>query len=215
MRTRRLIAAGLLTAAAFSTTVGAFAITGSLNKAFAASPVSPPVSGPQNPGQMGQNGNQSGTGQNPGQEGQNAAPLSVADLAGSISGSVAVGGSNLCTLFYGSSSVVALFSATYSKSAVGPATLYSGGCVTDGLYSGVYFTIATRVGTFHGNVTGQIHFAALPPTLGGTIAPISAELTVTAISGTGLFTGTTGTLDIALTFPTFGSYDFTGTVTAA
>jgi hypothetical protein len=72
MRARRLIAAVVLTAAAFSSTVAGLAITGTLdNNAFAASlpqcnpkPVSGPVSGPaQNPGQQGQN---------PGQKGQNA-----------------------------------------------------------------------------------------------------------------------------------------------
>jgi len=55
MRARRSIAAGLLTAAAFSSTAAGLAITATLDKASASPPVSPPVSPPQNPNQNGQN----------------------------------------------------------------------------------------------------------------------------------------------------------------
>ena len=69
MRPTRLIAAAVLTATAFSSTIAGLAIKGTVDEAFAAPPpqckqVNPPVSGTiQNPGQHGQN---------PGQKGQNA-----------------------------------------------------------------------------------------------------------------------------------------------
>ena len=73
MRGRRLIAAGVLTAAAFSSTVGGFAIVGALDQASASRPhVSPPVSRPVSPpvqNDQGQNGNDQG--QNGNDQGQN------------------------------------------------------------------------------------------------------------------------------------------------
>jgi len=80
-------------------------------------------------------------------------------------------------------------------------------------YSGT-FTISTNVGSVSGTVAGQINnqtTSVVPPDVG----PVSADLTLTATSGTGVFTGTTGTLNVSLQFPTLGSVAFVGTVTAA
>jgi hypothetical protein len=73
MRGRRSVAAGVLLAAAFSSTVGGFAIVGALDQASASpSHVSPPVSRPVSPPvQNGQGQNGNGQGQNGNGQGQN------------------------------------------------------------------------------------------------------------------------------------------------
>jgi hypothetical protein len=73
------------------------------------------------------------------------------------------------------------------------------------------FTTTTSVGTLSGSATGVIDVEfTLPPPQG---VPVAGGLTLTVTSATGQFTGTTGTMNVALTFSTFGSNDFTGTVT--
>ncbi len=73
------------------------------------------------------------------------------------------------------------------------------------------FALSTSVGTLSGTVGGQITNVRLPSSLD--IEPSSAALTLTATSGTGLFTGTTGNLNVSLQWPDLGSFAFVGTVT--
>jgi hypothetical protein len=213
MRARRLTAAGMLTAAAFSTTVGGFAITGSLDKAFAASPVSPPVSQPQNPGQSGQ-------GQNPGQsgKGQNAG-VSLADLAGGISGSL--NGSNFSATNVDGNAAGAAGTETLEESTLNITGFSDSDCPVNALvnlcvdFSGT-FTITTSVGTLSGTTTGGVGEDVTESSSGPQLTQVNGELALTVTSGTGQFTGTTGTLDVALQYEGLvNQQGFTGSITAA
>ncbi len=81
---------------------------------------------------------------------------------------------------------------------MGLVTLHMDGCVTPGspfTYAGT-FTIATRVGNLAGNVAGPIYNVLPSPLL-----PYDFELTLTVISGTGAFTGTTGAIHVSMHWP--------------
>jgi hypothetical protein len=200
-----LIAAGVLTAATLSTTVAGLAITGTLDKALAASPpqckpgpVSGPVSGPvQNPGQKGQN---------PGQKGQNAQcqpPLSLADLNTRVAGSFTNGVSFSVTNL-DSNAAGAPGTETFQTdvAVMGCTSPHIPVCAVSGT-----FTISTTAGTLSGTATGQYNNSFGPP-----LPSYSLALTVTSASGE--FKGATGgTLDVL--FPALDGVDITGTVTAA
>lgn len=136
-------------------------------------------------------------------------PVSLADLAGPFAGGT-FSGSGGCS-FVGET-----FNALYSGSfAVGTVTLQMNGCftlisVTQFDYSGT-FTFTTNVGTLSGTVAGQVFnqvISEFPPV----IEQSSASMELAATSGTGLFTGTTGTLNVSLEFSVT---TFTGLVTVA
>ena len=122
-------------------------------------------------------------------------PVSLADLTGSFSGTTSFTQSGGCSV------VEQVFDATYlGSSAVGSVTLHLDGCVATGspfTYAGT-FTIATSLGTLAGNAAGPIYNvpAAIPPLL-----PIDLELTLTVLSGTGAFSGTTGTIHLSVEWP--------------
>ena len=134
-------------------------------------------------------------------------PVSLADLASSsVSGTLSAN-----TGTGGCSFVEASFRATYpGSSAVGTVTLQTDGCIPLGggnfpftfTYSGT-FTITTGVGTLTGTVAGFISnvIVQVPPPPDFNVVPVAATLTLTAVSGTGLFAGTTGTLNFGLQFP--------------
>ncbi len=108
-------------------------------------------------------------------------PVSLADLAGSFSGTTSFTfGTNGCVL------VEMVFDATYpGSSAVGSVTLHLDGCVPFGppfTYSGT-FTITTSVGTLAGAAVGTANNLAGPP-------PFVFDLTLTVLSGTGAFAAT-------------------------
>jgi hypothetical protein len=117
-------------------------------------------------------------------------PVSLADLAGSFSGttSFTFGPANGCSL------VSQFFDATYpGGSAVGSVTLHLGGCALFGLNESSYagtFTIATSVGTLAGSAAGPVSTLHQPF--------FDSELTLTVLSGTSAFTGTTGTIHVSI-----------------
>jgi hypothetical protein len=117
-------------------------------------------------------------------------PVSLADLTGSFSGTTSFTfGTGGCAF------VEQVFDATYpGSSAVGSVTLHLDGCVAispSPAYTGT-FTIATSVGTLAGNVAG---------TLSEVVFPIDFDLTLTVLSGTGAFSGTTGTMNVSIQWP--------------
>ena len=139
-------------------------------------------------------------------------PVSLDDLAGSITnGSFsAVAG---CGFLEGT------FLATYPGSgAVGTVTLQMDGCFPSPIFppaplpfSGT-FGVTTNVGTLNGTVAGQLTNVALPTG----IWPASATFVLTVTSGTDLFTGTTGTLNVSLQWPELGTLSpFVGTIAPA
>jgi hypothetical protein len=141
--------------------------------------------------------------------------VSLADLAGSLTGTG--------TALSGCSFVGVTLNATYpGSSAVGTVSLQMSGCIPEMgpnypftfEYSGT-FTFTTGVGTLSGSVAGQIDNTNLSPPPGINLVPATADLTLTATSGTGDFMGTTGTLNVGLQWPDLGSSTFTGTVTPA
>jgi len=117
-------------------------------------------------------------------------PVSLADLSGSFSGttSFTFGPANGCDL------VSQFFDATYGGGTdVGSITLHLGGCATFGLDQSSYagkFTIATNVGTLAGAATGAV--TTLQPPF------FDSELTLTVLSGTSAFTGTTGRIQVSI-----------------
>jgi uncharacterized protein YjbI with pentapeptide repeats len=139
------------------------------------------------------------------------APVSLADLAGSFTNGTEASLS-------GCSFVGQTLGGGYTdNSAVGTVTLQMNGCIANTSsnfpfildYSGA-FHIATGVGTLDGTVGGQFTDVIEPP---AQVLPTSGTLTLTVTSGTGEFAGTTGTLNVALQWPTPGSVPFEGTVT--
>jgi hypothetical protein len=143
--------------------------------------------------------------------------VSLADLASSSFNATSYAA-------FGCSFVGATFGATYpASSAVGPVTLQTEGCIPFGggnfpftfLYSGT-FTITTSVGTLSGTAAGQITNVILPPPpYEVNLEPVTASLALTAKSGTGLFTGTTGTLNLGLTWTEPGTPPIVGSITPA
>jgi hypothetical protein len=114
-------------------------------------------------------------------------PANLVDLTGSFSGTTSwTSGTPGCALPL---SIEQVFDATYpGSSAVGSVTLHLDGCVTPFTYAGT-FTITTSVGTLAGNVSGTANGLGGPP-------PYDFYLTLTVVSGTGVFSGTTGTIDV-------------------
>ena len=115
--------------------------------------------------------------------------VSVADLAGSFPGTVSF------TLGTGGCDFLEqVFDATYpGSSAVGSVTLHLDGCVPAEppfTYTGT-FTVTTSVGTLAGNAAGTDSNLAGPP-------PYFSDLTLTVLSGTGGFAGTTGTTGVSM-----------------
>jgi len=113
-------------------------------------------------------------------------PPSLVDPADSFSGTTSYSslGTPACA------QIEQVFDATYpGSSAVGSVTLHLDGCVHFGpfIYTGT-FTITTSVGTLAGNVSGTTNGLDGPP-------PYVFDLTLTVVSGTGAFSGTTGTID--------------------
>jgi hypothetical protein len=132
-------------------------------------------------------------------------PVSLADLAGPFSGTQSFTfGTGGCSF------VEQFFDATYpGSSAVGSVTLHLDGCVSIGnpfTYAGT-FTIATSVGTLAGDAAGPVYNVSVPQ------IPSDYELTLTVLSGTGAFAGTTGTIHISMQWPPPFGPPVTGSVT--
>jgi hypothetical protein len=135
-------------------------------------------------------------------------PASLVDLTGSFSGTTSYGAG---TGLLGCSFEEQVFDATYSgSSAVGSVTLHLDGCVNGTLeqqnftYTGT-FAIATSVGTLAGSADGPLVIVS------GTSDDF--ELTLSNLSGTDAFAGTTGTIDVSILWaPPFLS-QVTGSVT--
>jgi hypothetical protein len=144
-------------------------------------------------------------------------PVSLFDLASSHFNA-------MFSLISGCSFVGASFGATYpGSSAVGTVMLRTNGCVPLGLgpdfpftflYAGT-FTITTAVGSLSGSVAGQITNVLLPPPTELNLEPVAATLTLTATSGTGLFAGTTGNVNLGFEWTEPGSPPIVGTITPA
>ena len=125
-------------------------------------------------------------------------PPSLVDLTGSFSGTTSYSGAT-----GGCSFEEQVFDATYrGSSAVGSVTLHLDGCVNGTLeqqnwtYTGT-FAIATSVGTLAGSADGPLAIVS------GTSDDF--ELTLSNLSGTGAFAGTTGTIDVSILWaPPFG-----------
>jgi hypothetical protein len=124
-------------------------------------------------------------------------PVSLADLAGSFSGTTSF------TPGTGGCPITQPFDATYpGSSAVGAVTLHIGGCVSlislfpeQFGYTG-FFAVATNVGTLSGNAAGPI--TSVVP---NTCPTCDFELTLTVLSGTGVFAATTGTINVSILWP--------------
>jgi len=135
--------------------------------------------------------------------------VSLADLAGSLTGTLsAVAQGNGCSF------LESTLSATYpGSSPVGTVTLQMESCTplvlppTPAPFAGT-FALTTNAGTLSGTAAGQITNVSLP----SGVYPQAATLSLAATSGTGLFTGTTGTLNVSLQWPTSGSLAFVGTI---
>jgi outer membrane lipoprotein SlyB len=143
-------------------------------------------------------------------------PVSLADLASSsVSGTLTSGvGPTGCT------NQDAILSATFSgSSAIGAATIQMPGCLLFDVpnfplaigFSGT-FTITTNVGTLSGTVVGGFTNVFVGPF---NPQPVTAGFTLTATAGTGLFTGTSGTLNVDLGWSPPGSEPFFGTISAS
>jgi virginiamycin B lyase len=115
-------------------------------------------------------------------------PASLVDLTGSFSGTTSF------TSGTGCAELEQVFDATYAgSSAVGSVTLHLDGCVFGApfTYTGT-FTITTSVGTLAGNVAGTLNNPVTSP------PPYVYDLTLTIVSGTGSFSGTTGAIPVSI-----------------
>jgi hypothetical protein len=128
---------------------------------------------------------------------------SLADLAGSFSGTTSLtSGTGGCAF------VEQVFDAGYlGSSAVGSVTLHLDGCVVSVsplpfAYIGT-FAITTSAGTLAGNEVGPINNVP--------VTPYDFELTLTVVSGTGAFAGTTGTINVSIQWS--GGTPVSGSVT--
>jgi hypothetical protein len=85
---------------------------------------------------------------------------------------------------------------------VGSVTLHLDGCIlgVPFTYTGT-FTITTSVGTLAGSTSGTANNLAGPPPY---------DLTLTVVSGTGAYSGTTGTIDVSIQW--LGGGSVTGSV---
>jgi hypothetical protein len=128
----------------------------------------------------------------------------LADLAGSFSGTT-----SFTSATDGCAFVQQVFDATYpGSSAVGSVTLHLDGCIVIGspfTYAGT-FAITTSAGTLSGNAAGPIN-NVIPP------QPVDFELTLTVVSGTGAFAGTTGTIHVSIQWLGGNPAPVTGLVT--
>ena len=119
-------------------------------------------------------------------------PVSLADLAGSFSGTTSVGGGTVVC------SIEQLFdAASLGSSTVGSVTLHLDGCFNPSFpftYTGI-FAIATRVGTLAGNANGPVSSRPFAPSVP------DFELTLTVLSGPGAFAATTGTIHVSVLWP--------------
>lgn len=131
-------------------------------------------------------------------------PVGLADLTGSFSGTQSFTfGTGGCSF------VEQIFDAMYpGSSAVGSVTLHLDGCIVLGVFPQISYTgafaITTSVGTLSGNAAGPINDILSP-------GPVDFELTLTVVSGTGAFAGTTGTINVSIQWP--GGTPVTGSVT--
>jgi hypothetical protein len=122
-------------------------------------------------------------------------PVSLADLTGSFSGTQSFTfGTGGCSF------VEQVFDAMYpGSSAAGSVTLHLDGCIVLGGFPQISYTgafaITTSVGTLTGDVAGPINNILGP-------GPVDYELTLTILSGTGVFAGTTGTINLSIQWPT-------------
>jgi hypothetical protein len=104
------------------------------------------------------------------------------------------------------------------SSAIGAVTIQMPGCLLFDVpnfplaigFSGT-FTITTNVGTLSGTVAGGFRNVFVTPF---NPQPVTAGFTLTATSGTGLFAGTTGPLNLDLGWSPPGSEPFFGTMSA-
>ncbi len=126
-------------------------------------------------------------------------PAGLADLAGSFSGTTSFSGGT-----GGCAAIEQVFDATYpGTSAVGSVTLHLDGCVLLNsipltlplTYAGT-FAIATSAGTLTGNAAGPINNLPANQSL-----PVDFELTLTVLSGSGAFAGTTGLIHLSVLWP--------------
>lgn len=129
--------------------------------------------------------------------------VSLADLAGSFSGTTSVGGGTVVC------SIEQLFDAMYlGSSDLGSVTLHLDGCFNPSFpftYTGI-FAIATNVGTLAGNSNGPVSSPPFPPSVP------DFELTLTVLSGTGAFAGTIGTIHVSIQWPPPFGPSVTGSV---
>jgi hypothetical protein len=137
----------------------------------------------------------------------------VVSLANLASSSPFTGSATFDYLANGCSFAYQTFDATYPGStSVGAVTLHIAGCAdpfTTMSFSGS-FTISTNVGTLTGTASGPV---TLTSGTGGSLA-VLFQLTLSVVSGTGSFAGTTGTLQFVTTYPASAPPTFSGTVTA-
>ena len=133
-------------------------------------------------------------------------PVSLADLAtSSFTGTTAFAGAvNGCSIIFQT------FDGSYlGSSSVGTVNFHISGCVIPFTYSGS-FTITTSVGTLSGSASGQfsVNFQNVPP------GPYVFDLTLTVTTGTGSFAGTSGNLQVLITWqPQPPSLAISGSVT--
>ena len=124
-------------------------------------------------------------------------PVTLADLAGSFSGTGNGIFFNGCPVLSEFPPLNLDFNATYTA-ALGSVTIVLDGCAnavlpSEGIWTGA-FTITTSVGTLAGNAAGPTSNPFGPP-------PFSFYLTLTVLSGTGVFAATTGTIDVFVEWP--------------